>query len=255
MAANSWDPAQYERFRQERSQPFYDLLALVRPRPGMRVVDLGCGTGDLTRVLHDKLEARETLGLDSSAAMLARAAPLAGHGLRFEPGDIQSFPVRRCFDLAFSNSALHWIPDHATLFARLIAALDAGGQLAVQMPAIYRHASHLAVGEVADEFAAPLGGYKHREYVLPPAAYQELLERWGSREAHVEERIYEHRLASREEVVEWVKGSLLTGYRERLPEETYQRFLARYRERLLPQLEDTRPYVYAYRRILLRARF
>jgi trans-aconitate 2-methyltransferase len=78
-----WNPAQYERFRDERSAPFYDLLDLVEPRPGMRVVDLGCGTGALTREMHRRLTARETVGIDTSPAMLARSAAIAGEGLRF----------------------------------------------------------------------------------------------------------------------------------------------------------------------------
>ncbi len=61
-----WNPEQYERFKTERAQPFHDLLALVEPRPGMRVVDLGCGTGELTRLMHEQLEAAETLGVVQS---------------------------------------------------------------------------------------------------------------------------------------------------------------------------------------------
>src|SRR5262245_47830693 len=76
-----WNPCQYERFRNERSQPFFDLLDLVQPRPEMRVVDLGCGTGELTRELHRRLAARETVGIDNSPAMLARTAAFAGDGL------------------------------------------------------------------------------------------------------------------------------------------------------------------------------
>ena len=60
-----WNPAQYERFRDERARPFFDLLDLVQPRPEMRVVDLGCGTGELTRELHRRLSARETIGIDN----------------------------------------------------------------------------------------------------------------------------------------------------------------------------------------------
>ena len=76
--ASSWDPAQYDRFRDERQQPFFDLLALVEPRPGMRVVDLGCGTGELTRTLHQRLAAADTLGIDASETMLARSTEFAG---------------------------------------------------------------------------------------------------------------------------------------------------------------------------------
>ena len=64
-------------------------------------------------------------------------------------------------------------------------------------------------------------------------------------------QVYGHRLAARDEVVEWVKGTLLTDYQRRLPAELYAHFVARYRERLLPALEDTRPYFFTFKRVLL----
>jgi trans-aconitate 2-methyltransferase len=70
VSTDTWDPDQYERFERERSAPFFDLLELVQPCPGGRVVDLGCGTGELTRVLHERTRAGDTVGLDSSPAML-----------------------------------------------------------------------------------------------------------------------------------------------------------------------------------------
>ncbi|MGH9602990.1 MAG: methyltransferase domain-containing protein [Terriglobales bacterium] len=253
MRPDRWDPRQYERFLEERGQPFLDLMALVEPQPEMRVVDLGCGTGRPTRQLQQHLKPREILGLDISPAMLAETAGYASGGLRFELGDIAGFSADHSYDLVFSNSALHWIPDHPALFARLTAALAPGGQLAVQMPAMYQHPSHLVAAEVASEpeFAAALGGYVHREYVLSAAEYDELLAGLGYARRHAQLRIYPHELPSRDEVIEWVKGTLLVGYQERLQPEMYERFLARYRAQLLPRLEDTKPYVYEYRRILL----
>ncbi len=253
MPTDRWDPRQYERFLKERGQPFLDLMALVEPQPGMRVVDLGCGTGRQTRQLQQHLKPREILGLDISAAMLAESASYAAEGLRFEVGDIAGFSADRSFDLVFSNSALHWLPDHPALFARLTAALAPGGQIAVQMPAMYTHPSHrVAAGVAAEpEFAHALAGYVHREFVLSAGEYDALLERLGYARRHATLKIYPHQLPSCEEVVEWVKGTLMVGYQERLRPEMYNRFLARYREQLIPQLEDTRPYVYEYRRILL----
>ncbi|MDF3043467.1 MAG: methyltransferase protein, partial [Thermomicrobiales bacterium] len=133
--STDWNPAQYERFRDERSRPFFDLLNLVQPQPQMRVVDLGCGTGELTRELHRRLSARETIGVDNSPAMLAKSSAFAGDGLRFEQKDIAAFASEGDFDLVFSNAALQWVPDHEPLFRRLTAALTQRGQLAVQMPA------------------------------------------------------------------------------------------------------------------------
>ncbi len=253
MAHGVWDPEQYERFGVQRTQPFYDLLALVRPRPGMRVVDLGCGTGELTQVLHRRLTAAETMGIDSSPAMLAKSGAFAKKGLRFERADIRHFASDHRYDLIFSNAALQWVPDHRDLLYRLTASLAANGQLAVQVPANDDHPSHVVATEVAGEepFGEALDGYTRPNHVLEPEGYAILLDRLGYREQHVGLQVYGHRLGSREDVVEWVKGSLLTDYRGRMPAELYQRFLDRYRERLIAQLDDTKPYFYPFKRILM----
>lgn len=252
MTQDTWNPNQYERFRDERSQPFYDLLALVRPRPGMRVVDLGCGTGELTLDLHRRLQARETLGVDSSAAMLAKSPAYAGDGLRFERCDVAKFTAPRTYDLIFSNACLQWIAGHEELLRHLTDALDAGGQLAVQVPANHDHPSHALAHVVAGEapFRDALNGYARSKPVLEPEEYALLLHRLGYVEQHVRLQVYGHHLASRDDVVEWVKGTLLTDYQRRLPADLWPRFLERYRERLLASLEDARPFFYPFKRIL-----
>jgi trans-aconitate 2-methyltransferase len=248
-----WNPDQYERFKDERSRPSFDLLALVESAPPPRVVDLGCGTGELTREMHRRLGARETLGVDSSPAMLAKATAFAGDGLTFVRGDIADFADAAGFDVVFSNAALQWLPDHERLFARVASLVRPGGQLAVQMPANYDHPSHVVAAEVArePEFRAALGGHERTSSVLAPEAYAELLHRLGFREQHVRLQVYAHKLASRDEVVEWVRGTLLTDYQKRLAPAAFERFLARYREALLPRLADERPFFYPFKRVLL----
>ncbi len=250
MPRDTWNPDQYARFRDERRQPFFDLLALVQRESAMRVVDLGCGPGELTAALHRELGARETLGLDSSAAMIARCEAHAAPGLRFEHADIAALPAAGALDLVFSNAALHWLPDHAALLTRLTAALRAGGQLAVQMPANKDHPTHVVAAELAAEF-----GIEPRVWpVLPPERYATILDGLGYAAQHVRLQVYPHHLAARDDVVEWVKGSLLTDYERRLSREGFEEYLRRYRERLLPHLDETRPYFYPFKRILLWAR-
>jgi trans-aconitate 2-methyltransferase len=247
-----WNPDQYGKFRDERSAPFHDLLALVRKSGSPRVVDLGCGSGELTQVAHQGLAATETVGIDTSPAMLAKAAARAGAGLSFRAGDIASFGEGG-WDVILSNAALHWIPDHPALLRRLAGLLAPGGQLAFQVPANDAHPSHATAREVGREpaFAAPLAGHVRESPVLEPEAYAQLLFQLGFAEQRVRVEVYAHRLASRDEVVEWVRGTYLTDYQRRLDGPTWERFLARYRERLMAALPDERPFLYTYRRVFV----
>jgi trans-aconitate 2-methyltransferase len=242
-----WNPNQYERFKAERAQPFRDLAALVEKRPRMRVVDLGCGTGELTRELHEQLGAAETIGVDSSETMLLKAGAFGGEALHFQRGEIEAFVADRPFDLVFSNAALHWVEGHETLFARIAAFVAPHGQLAVQMPANEDHASHAVAREVAQE----LGHAPRISSVLPVEEYARILHRLGFARQHVRMQIYGHLLDEPRDVVEWVRGSLLTDYESRMSAEEFARFIEVYTERLLRVLGDERPYFYTYKRVLM----
>jgi trans-aconitate 2-methyltransferase len=258
---DGWSPEQYERFRSERQQPFDDLLTLCHPVPGGRIVDLGCGTGDLTKVLHEEMQAEETIGIDSSASMLERAQGkhAAVPGLSFEQGDIAAW-LGEDLDLVFANASLQWVDDHLNLLARMRTALGADGQLAFQVPANYRHPSHVLAHQVAIEppFIDALDGNAPEDrgrFVLSPEVYADLLYELGARDQVVRMEVYGHELESTGEVVEWVMGTLLTPYRQRLTPELFEQFVERYRERLIEELGEREPYFYGYKRILCWARF
>jgi trans-aconitate 2-methyltransferase len=216
----------------------------------MRVLDLGCGTGDLTAELHRRLGARETLGIDASPAMLAAARPAPG--LSFRLGRIEEFHDPRPFDLVFSNAALQWVEGHRALLRRLVGLLAPGGQLAVQVPANHDTPGHRAAARVARRppYRQALGEAVRRSPVLSPQAYAQALHRLGMRRQAVRLVVYPHLLASRDEVVEWVKGTLLTWYRDRLGEELYTRFLEDYRQELARHLPDERPFFFPFKRLL-----
>lgn len=255
-AASAWNPEQYARFKDERSQPFFDLLSFVQPTPGGRAIDLGCGTGELTRFVHERSAARATIGLDNSETMLAQSERFAGNGLTFKLGTILRFAPRKPFDLIFSNAALQWAPDHAGLLPRLTAGLAPGGQLAIQMPANQDHPSHRIADEVAAEepFRSALGGYVRELAVQPPEWYAAALHRLGYAEQSVRLQVYPHLLPGREDVIEWVRGTYLTAYQQRLEPEAFEAYLERYRERLLAVLADERPWFYPFKRILIWAK-
>jgi Trans-aconitate methyltransferase len=242
-----WSPEQYSRFAAERKQPFTDLLSLVEHRLSMRVVDLGCGTGELTRELHETLGADETVGIDDSETMLLKAGHFGGEMLHFEKGSIEAFVTDRPYDLIFSNAALHWIANHEQLLVRLTNFLSARGQIAIQMPANDDHPSHVVAATVARDF----GLEPRPDPVLAVNRYADLLHRLGYDRQHVRLQVYGHVLPSADDVVEWVRGALLTHYQSQLEPAAFEEFLGRYRARLRDAIGAERPYFYTYKRVLM----
>ena len=258
MSDRAWDPDRYGRFAAERAQPFHDLVGLVaRDRPIGRLVDLGCGTGELTAALVAELGAREATGVDTSPRMLARCAAHAGPRLRFLRADLATWTSDGDHDVVLANASLHWVPDHPTVLARWTDALVPGGQLAVQVPANADHPSHRASVAVAERepFRSALGGTVPADpvaaNVLRPEDYALLLHDLGYGDQHVRLQVYTHELASTDDVVEWVRGSSLTRFTAILPPDEHEPFVEAYRRELHERIGRRAPYLYTFKRILL----
>ena len=247
-----WNPSQYHQFQQDRFAPFEDLFALIKVREGLRIVDLGCGTGELTGRLADRLPQSAVLGIDSSAEMLQRAREQEHEGLRFQLGSIQE--VEGNWDLVFSHAAIHWIDDHRSLVPRLLSLVSPNGQLAVQLPSNHTHPTHKLIIDIAGEepFRSALKGWNRPSPVLKINEYAELLHANGATEITVFEKVYPSLLENSDAMAEWTKGSTLVPYFERLPENLHEPFMARYRERLRSLFSDA-SVLYTFRRTLFAA--
>jgi trans-aconitate 2-methyltransferase len=249
-----WDPKQYHKFQAERSAPFFDLLALVEVRSDLKVVDLGCGTGELTRHLAEALPNSDVTGLDSSPQMLdaARARSFSGSNLHFEHGDQAQLTGE--WDLIFSNAALHWSENHAELIPQLYERLLPDGQIAVQVPSNHNHISHQIYRETASQepFRSTLKGFQRYAPVLSIDEYARLLFLCGAEEIVVFEKVYAHILEDSDAVVEWISGTALVPYFERLGEHR-EDFLNVIRARMRVALPD-RPVFYPFCRTLFSAR-
>jgi trans-aconitate 2-methyltransferase len=247
-----WNPDSYHQFRGDRFAPFADLFALLNVREGLSVIDLGCGTGELTRRLADELPGSEVLGVDSSPEMLERARGLANARLRFEQGSIEA--VEDQWDLVFSHAALHWVEDHRRLIPKLFSLVRPGGQLAVQLPSNHNHPTHTLIQEVASEepFRNYLDGWLRTSPVLDINEYAQLLYRIGARELTVFEKVYPSVLENSDALAKWTRGTTLVPYFERLPLTAHEAFMKRYREKL-SELYPEAPVFYPFRRTLFAA--
>lgn len=243
-----WNPAQYHKFQSERSAPFFDLLKLVEIRPQLKVIDLGCGTGELTRILADMLPESRVTGLDSSCQMLDKTASHTNKNLQFEQGDLSELTGN--WDLIFSNAAIQWCEDHEKLIAHLFSKLNHGGQLCIQIPSNHNHISHMLIRETAKEapFSRILDGFERISPVLSIEQYAKILFALGAKNIIVFEKIYPHVLENSDAVVEWISGTALVPYFDRLGEHRPE-FLDVLRGKMNKALPES-PLLYPFRRIL-----
>jgi trans-aconitate 2-methyltransferase len=238
----SWDPGQYLKYATERLRPALDLIARVPVTAPRSVVDLGCGAGNVTRLLTERWPAARITGVDNSAPMLAKAratlqddprvawleADLAAWAATAPPGGI---------DLVYSNAALHWLPEHATLFPRLFAAVAGGGVLGVQMPANFDAPSHVALHDVA---AGSRWGSRLRPLLRPApvastaqyfawlAPYAETVDAWTTEYLHV----LAPAVDGEHPVVAWTRGTALTPLLAVLAPDAQRAFIAEYAARV-----------------------
>jgi trans-aconitate 2-methyltransferase len=248
----SWNPEQYHKFQSERSAPFDDLLKLVDVLPRLNVVDLGCGTGELTRRLADALPESQVLGLDNSPQMLAKADSVKRAGLTFAFGDQAA--LSGSWDLIFSNAALHWTENHEALIPHLYGRLAPGGQVAVQLPSNHTHISHQLIIQTAQEepFKSILKGFVRHAPVLLIEQYAQILFDLGAENIVVFEKVYAHVLEDADAVVEWVSGTTLVPYFERLGADK-PAFLEALRARMRTAMPG-KPLLYPFKRIFFSAR-
>src|ERR1700751_725927 len=129
----TWSAAQYVKFEQERTRPVRDLVARIPNAEIVSAADIGCGPGNSTEILRGRYPAARFVGIDSSPDMI-KAARERLRDIAFEVAEIREWRPNESPDVILANAVLQWIPDHEALFPALIAKLNPGGALAVQMP-------------------------------------------------------------------------------------------------------------------------
>lgn len=226
-----WNPEQYGRYRDERSRPFFDLLAQIELAEPKRVADLGCGPGDLTAVLAARWPRARVRGVDSSPEMLARAEAYALPGrLEFEEADLRGWQPEEPLDLLISNATLQWLPGHEALLPRLAGLVKPGGVFAFGVPGNFDAPSHtiLAALRTSPGWRAKLGeGAVRGLAVHPPEWYVELLSGLGM-QVDAWETTYLHVLQGENAVLEWVRGTALRPVLKALDSNEQERFLEAY---------------------------
>ena len=246
MDQAAWNPTQYLKFGGERLRPGYELLARVGDLPPGPIFDLGCGTGEHARAIAARWPDRRVTGLDHSADMLKKAgATPAPANLGWQEAEINAWSAPEPAALIFSNATLHWLPNHAVLFPRLMRMVAPGGTLAVQMPGNFREPSHTLIRDLAltPKFRGKLGaltepgGSLRDDLVQPPDFYYGALAPLAADGVDLWQTTYLTALTGERPVLEWIKGSILRPALERLsPSEKTE-----FEDQLAARLADAYP--------------
>lgn len=259
IAGKHWDPAQYQKFANQRMRPALDLLQQVTIAEPRLIYDLGCGTGEVTQLIAERWPAATVYGVDNSPEMLAKASATSGRA-RWAEGDVRSWQPEAPPDLIYSNAVFHWVEGHDELFPRLLALLRPGGVLAIQMPMSWDLPSHRLMREVlanGGPGGAPLGSAELRasvaqRWVAPAEAYYGMLAGQAA-QLDIWETEYLQVLAGADPVLEWVKGTGLRPILNGLADAEREIFLSAYRQRLretYPARADGMT-LYPFRRLFL----
>lgn len=239
VKAPIWDANLYLKFVDARLRPALDLMGRLDPanaaRPGHAVYDLGCGAGNISRILAERFSGPPIIGVDSSEEMLAKArSQTTDPRVTFAKGDLTQFKPSLPPAILYSNAAYQWVENHIDYFPGLLKLLPSGGQLAIQMPRNHEAPSHALMKEAAAMGAwrdklAGVGGIRS---VWEPARYYDVLKPLCS-DLEVWESIYQQALTGKDPVAQYTAGSGLRPYMEALSKEegaafydTYARLLA-----------------------------
>jgi len=232
-----WDPGKYLDYADLRARPFYELTARIDTDRPRRVVDLGCGPGNLTANLVKRWPSATIEASDNSPEMVA-AAQAAGVDAQLL--DIHDWTPASDTDVVITNAVLQWVPDHRDLLRRWVAQLPAGAWLAMQVPGNMNAPSHVLSRELAarPEWTALLDGVTLRDgaAVDDPADYAELLADAGC-VVDAWETTYVQRLTGPDAVLEWITGTALHPIKSVLGDAGW----ARFRADLAPLLDKAYP--------------
>jgi trans-aconitate 2-methyltransferase len=250
----SWNPDLYLQFANERNQPILDLIARINLANPRRIIDLGCGPGNSTDLLHQRWPEADLTGLDNSPDMLAAAGKNYPQG-KWLQGDAGTWTADAPFDLVFSNAALQWVPNHAAVLPRLLEQVSPPGALAVQMPVHFQSPVHQLILEIARDPAWQhrMQGALNAIWVGRPGFYYDLLQPRAAR-LELWETEYDHILDGPQAIVDWIRGTGLRPFLEALEDDGQRsRFLELLRAgvtRAYPRQQDGRV-LFPFRRLFL----
>lgn len=250
-----WNPEVYNQFKNIRYKPFFDLMDMITSNGMKKAVDIGCGTGEQTKILSEKFENADFLGIDPSPQMLEKSKGFESNNFTIKQATVEEFIASNSnqqWDLIFSNAALQWSDNHPILFPQLISLLSHSGQFAVQMPMQNDNMLNKLLLELAQEkpYSDYLHGFKRETPMLSIDHYAQILFENGLQNLQVIQKVYPIIADNEQTLFDFISGSALIPYLERLEASQQKIFITEFKSRIRKEFKAF-PAIYAFKRLLL----
>ena len=232
MTPHDWDAATYDRVATDVKRLGHEVLARLELDGDETVLDAGCGPGEITAALVERLPRGRVLAVDASPRMVAAARERLGDHADVRCSDLLQLDLGgECVDAIISTAAFHWIADHDALFARLRGVLRDGGRLVAQCGGTGNTAgthSEIVAAREQPPFADYIGEFDPWNFAGPEETEARL-----ARAGFAQARCWlEPRPVRVEHPMAYFATVMLGAHLERLPEELREPFVAAVVERV-----------------------
>ncbi len=228
-----WDAEKYDSVKAPQVDAGRELIAMAGVRENDSVLDIGCGTGKLTVELARLAAKRIVVGIDPSEEMLQKARKIPAQNMSLARMCAEEMDFSERFDLAFSNSAMHWVKDQEQAIRLTYKALKKDGRIAFQLPA---HDFCVEFFDSIEYAISSLGyerfysGWKSPWYFPTVEEYRNMLARSGFEKVRVFNKEYNLSFTGIAEVVDWWTSAGLRPYLAALPEPGQEHFKSAFGE-------------------------
>lgn len=229
---SAWNPGHYLKYGDERTRPSVDLAAAVKLHAPKVIVDLGCGPGNSTRVLRARWPEARLVGIDSSEEMI-EAAKASELKAKWVVAEMSHWQPDGTVDVLFSNAALQWVPDHASLLTRLLNHVAVGGALAFQIPSSTYATVRTLIHEISTDsrWSDRLEQARRVLTMESPEYYYDMLCE-ATTCLDIWETEYGHVMQDQDAIVDWISSTGLRPFLNPLEDSEKTDFIAELRRKV-----------------------
>jgi len=222
-----FDGEKYKRASRHQKEWGNKLIAGLELKGNEAILDLGCGAGELTEQLFMLVPKGKVVGIDASVGMIDTAKKLEKENLTLVCMDINDMEFTDCFDVIFSNAALHWVKDHKSLLRNSLTALKTNGIIRWNFAGDGNCSNFFSVVKAVmnkEQYKKYFAMFEWPWFMPSVDEYEELLADTGFRKVSIECENADRYFQNRDEMIKWIDQPSIVPFMGDLPDDKKEGF-------------------------------